>query len=79
MSFRSMDSQQMLLWAAVAFAVYWIFFKNKQEFYAEHSVPQEYAQVPQYHQQIAQEEANILNVTPPVPEEIPQYAPAYTM
>ena len=73
MSLRNMDNQQLFLWAAVAFAVYWIFFKNKQESYAD--VPHA-SHAPHLHHHHG--EQHILNVTPPPPEEIPQYAPAFT-
>lgn len=68
MSSFNLDNQPLLIWAVVAFLAYYLFFKNKQEFYGE--------QFPQpYHEQATQEHV----ITPPPPEEIPQYAAAYTL
>lgn len=77
MSFRNMDNQQLLLWAAVAFAIYWIFFRDKQEFYNQ---PHQHHHVP-YHEALTptEQDANILGISPPPPDTVPQYAPAYTM
>ena len=79
MSFNRIDNQQLLLWAAVAFAVYWIFFRNKQEFYNQ---PVHHHHVPTCHEQpptLTEEDAHILGIQAPPSEDIPQYAAAYTM
>jgi len=69
------DSQTLLLWAAVAFAAYWLFFRNKGVESYE-GFPFNNQQVNHYHHH--HQEAQQV-VTAPPPEEIPQYANAYVM
>lgn len=87
--YNRMDNQQLLLWAVIAFAVYWLFFRNKTEFYNVESetyyapsteTSQEqpyYAQKQPVFYTHPEEEQPV--VTAPPPEEIPQYAQAYTL
>src|SRR6478609_8677495 len=83
MSYNRMDTQQLFLWAAVAFAVYWVFFRNKAEFYnvetetnyAPSGETPYYAQGPPT---FYPEEEQPL-VTAAAPEEVPQYAEAFTL
>ena len=76
MSWNGIDKQQLLIWAAVALVAYWIFMK-KTESYGNVSVPHVH-----HHQQAltpTEHDGNVLGISPPPPEEIPQYASAFTL
>lgn len=86
---RNPDNQQLFIWAAVAFAAYWFFFRNKLEFYE--SQDQDATPTPDRYQRQSQPqesqggviqnyaESFLKNVSAPPPEEIPQYANAFTL
>lgn len=79
-----MDNQQMLMYAGIAFLIWWFFFKNgTPSLLPETFEPQlhEYhvqEQPEQPHVHLTQEEAEMLQVGPPPPAEVPQYAGAFT-
>lgn len=78
MSLQDTDTQQLLLWAGAAFLFYWFFIRNDStESYVPHGHHHHHhhPQHPQHHQ--THEQHFIANVTPPPPNEIPQYAPAF--
>lgn len=74
-----MDTQQLMLWAAIAFAAWYLFFRPTQETYdapyASFPQKQEYSG----HGNYTQDQNSIANVTAPPPSEIPQYAAAHIM
>jgi hypothetical protein len=69
------NTQQLLVFAAIGLLAYWYF--SKTESFQGNGSCQEYANVPHVH--LTEEESQMLHVKPPPPEEVPQYAKAFTI